>query len=507
MAKKIANKLYYCFYFVFTLAFSWLLLNVVFANRHFSYNPIWVLLLAVLWGAAVYGLNKAADKASFFLQKREKLCLCVALAALAVTELFFYYESATYPVQDFERVYTGAYNYTIAGIIEDPYLDYFYKFPNNLPITVALQFVFRVVYKLGITNFLVVGAILNFACYAATYFFVYLCCRELLGVQWGFLALGVLYLCVPLHCYISVFYTDTTTMLFAPLALYLYIKAVKCEKTLMRLATFAAFGIALGFGIQIKYSVVIVVVAIFIDMLINRRFKMLGLAAACAFGGFMLWGAVFSSFIYGHILDKNIAPDKATPMISWVMMGLNGDGTHNAPDNYIIWDKPTKEEKSNEAKRVLVARLQEYGPLEYIKFLNQKGVRSFGSGNFNAGSIVAGAPFRQTFMVECYTPGGQYYNIAEHIFEGYHVMLLSFVIIGSAIALKRRKYKCAVPILSIFGLYLFLLIWEAGQRYLLNYMGMFVIAAVFGVYNYVHAHCHCTSAFDTPIKSPREGTI
>ncbi|MEG0485238.1 MAG: hypothetical protein RR576_07305, partial [Oscillospiraceae bacterium] len=77
MAKKIANKLYYCFYFVFTLAFSWLLLNVVFANGHFSYNPIWVSLLAVLWGAAVYGLYKAADKASAFLQKREKLCLCV----------------------------------------------------------------------------------------------------------------------------------------------------------------------------------------------------------------------------------------------------------------------------------------------------------------------------------------------------------------------------------------------------------------------------------------------
>ena len=38
-----------------------------------------------------------------------------------------------------------------------------------------------------------------------------------------------------------------------------------------------------------------------------------------------------------------------------------------------------------------------------------------------------------------------------------------------------------MPHLSFFGLYLFLLLWEARQRYLINYMGMFTLSAAFGL--------------------------
>ena len=59
------------------------------------------------------------------------------------------------------RVKSPEFPNTIAGVIEDPYLDYFYKYPNNMPLTILLQFLFRAVYRVtGWTNLFVLGALL-----------------------------------------------------------------------------------------------------------------------------------------------------------------------------------------------------------------------------------------------------------------------------------------------------------------------------------------------------------
>ena len=51
----------------------------------------------------------------------------------------------------------------------------------------------------------------------------------------------------------------------------------------------------------------------------------------------------------------------------------------------------------------------------------------------------------------------------------------------AVLALRRRDGRCFVPHLSYFGLYLFMLLWEAGQRYQINYLGIYLICAAFGL--------------------------
>ena len=482
MLAKPAEKLLRCFYIVFIAAFTWLFINVVFFNTHFAYQAPWVILCAGVWLLVFFALCASAEKAKAFLCAREKRCLVAAFLLLLLYALLFYVQVGAYPARDWYNVYTGAYNYTIAGIIEDPFLDYFYKFPNNMPITIVLQFLFRVFYKFGVTNFLAVGALFNVFCIGLTYLFVYLCCRELLGVPWAFLSLAVLALCVPLHCYISVFYTDTTTMLFAPLAFYLYLKAQKAQKSALRYGLIVFGGMLLGFGMALKYSVVITAVALAIDMLLHKRFRLMLAALASTAAGFLLWSMLFNSFMYAHILDKNLAEDRATPLLSWVMMGLGGDGAHNPEDNYLVWNEESKADKQAVTLRTLRQRLNDFGPFGYLQFLNAKGVRSFGSGTLGAEGMPADSPMRQTFLVECISPAGRFFSAASHVFQGYHVLLFSLIVAGAALALKRRDYRFTVPLVSIFGLYLFLLLWEAGHRYLVNYMGVFVTAAVFGLF-------------------------
>ncbi len=469
------------FYLVFVLAMGWLLFNVVFLNPWFDYSPLIALPLAAVWLAAFFGLWKLAGRLQGYWSAHEKRCLLGFFLLLSAVQLLFYWQAGSWPNCDLERVYTGAYNYTITGIIEDPYLDYFYKYPNNMPLTILLQFFFRVFYRLtGSTGFLWIGIAYNVVCIDLAYLFLYLCGRELGGVRLGSAAMGLLLLCVPLHCYITTFYTDTTTMLYPPLALWLWIQMHKAKSRRVWLAALAALAVAVGFGMKQKYSVVIVLIAIVIDGLLRAPKAALAVAAS-TLAAFLLWSSLFDGFMYAHILDREKAKDAATPFLSWIMMSLKGDGTHNPEDNYLIWYWPTAEERKWQAKEEIKRRLQEYGPIGYLQFLNRKGVRSFGSGDLDVQTNPALSPMRDTFIVQCTWERGRYWDEFRYVAQGYHIALFSLLIAGAAAAARRRDWRCFVPHLSFFGLYLFLLLWEARQRYLINYMGMFTLSAAFGL--------------------------
>ena len=479
--KKLSDRLTGVFYVLFLALFGWLFFNVVFLNPWFDYKPWLALPLAALWLAAFAGVFALAGRLAQFWAGHEKRCLLAFLLLLCAVQLFFYWQTAGYPTRDFERVYTGAYNYTIAGFIEDPYLDYFYKYPNNMPLMILLQFLFRAIYRVtGLTNFLVWGALFNAFCLDLGYLFVYLCAKKLGGVRAGVTALAVLGLCIPLQCYISIFYTDAVTLWFAPFALWFWLCLRGQTSRKKWLLQAAVFGLVVGFGMKIKYSVVIALVAILIDGVLRRPRRAAAVGAA-ALAGFLLWNSVFDGFMYAHILDRAKARDAATPFLSWVMMALKGDGTHNADDNYVIWYWPTKEQKEWQARTEIRRRLAEYGPVGYLEFLNRKGVRSFGTGDLNVMNMAADSPMRQTFLVEGISENGRWYDQFRYLTQGYHLAVFALTLAGAALALRRRDWSGFVPHLTMFGLYLFLLVWEAGQRYLLNYMGIFVLCAVFGL--------------------------
>lgn len=109
--------------------------------------------------------------------------------------------------------------------------------------------------------------------------------------------------------------------------------------------------------------------------------------------------------------------------------------------------------------------------------MNQKAIRSYGSGNMDYPHTVADSPMRQTFLVECVSEGGRYFTVFDTITQGYHVALFAFIIAGAAAMAKKKEYRVLVPYIATMGHLLFLLLWEAGQRYLLHYYGIYILAA------------------------------
>jgi len=124
--------------------------------------------------------------------------------------------------------------------------------------------------------------------------------------------------------------------------------------------------------------------------------------------------------------------------------------------------------------------LSGYTPASFIAFLYQKALHSVGSGNLNYPNTVADSPVRQTFLVECVSANGRHFAVFDHITQGWHVALFVLMIAGAVRQARRGGLEPFVPYLAVFGLFLFLLRWESGQRYLLNYMGMFILAATLG---------------------------
>lgn len=484
---RISGTLKRVFFIVFAVVFAILFVQVVFANPHFEYNIPLTLLFAVLWGALFFGLYMLLVRSRFgcLLEKREKLFLLLFFVFQIFTQLFFFSQTAGYASFDVEKVHYGALNFTVNGFIEDPYLDYFYKYPHNMPLVILLQFVYRLFYRFGLPmeNFLYLGMAVNAVCMLLAFLFTYLCARHLFGVRYGFLAFAVLYLCIPLQSYVSVFYTDTLTLLFAPFAFYCYLRMRDAKTRKGRILAAIAMGAGLAFGAKLKYSVVIVLIAILATLLLNGKWKQLLASLGVFLVCFSLLTMGFNRYMYAHFLDESLAADKATPFASWIMMSLTGDGSHNAYDNDRVWYYETAEEKQQEAIQVIKERLASRNLWQHIQFYNQKSLRSFGSGNLDAVRWVVDAPIRDTTLARLMTPGYPGNKELDTFFQGYHVMLFSLIIAGAIIAARKKDCSMFMPYLAIFGLYLFLLLWEASQRYLLSFYGLFVLAAVFALFH------------------------
>ncbi len=433
----------------------------------------------LVWCAVFLIIYKILNKYSATIENKTNKLLILFFILLTCTQIIVYYFAAGYPTIDFEKVFTGAYNYTITGEILDPYLDYFYKFPNNMPITIIYQFIFRVFHKLGVTNFFMLGAVLNGICIQLAYLFVFLSVKELSNPKNAFLAIIILYFCMPLQTYISVFYTDTTTMLYPVAAIYFYLLICKQKNSkTQNLILALLLGAFVAVGTLIKNSVILALIAILIVLFLNLQLKKACACLASFIVIFALVSGASNAFMYNNILDKTVAEDKATPFIAWIAMGLKGDGAHNADDNHYVWAFETKEEKVDASKQLLIQRLQEKGPINYLNFLNKKAVRSFGSGNFNAQYIVANALMKDNFAVDIIYPDGKYFEIYDTIAQAYHVLIMVFLIIGAILSKLLKDYRFLVFQVSTFGLLLFLLLWEAGTRYLLNYYPVLIVSGI-----------------------------
>lgn len=489
MSRDVVSKqLRRAFYLLFLLLIGNLMVQTIFRNPYFSFTAVGSIGAALLWGAVLWGLAVLLRRWEPMLVQYQNRLLCGFLLLTIATQFAFYSFAACWPVRDLEYIHNAAYEYAVTGQIVGLSQDYLYKFPNNLPVVGLLQLIWRIVYRIfgeGFTQWHSVAILLNAAAILLGYLFLFLLAEQLLGTRWGFWCWLVLYGCLPLQFLLTYYYTDTLTLPFAPMALYAWLR-LRQEKRPSRKIGFAILGgLALGIGTTLKATVAIVLIAILIDALLQwdwRNIAALLLTTVCSLA---LCSFAVNQFAYGNgrVLDRAVAPDRATPYTNWIAMGMMGDGSYTPDTNLAVWQKETKAEKEAFSREILQQRYQEeFGSFgKYLLFLNRKGVRSFGCGDLETPQTV-GVHFRKEggLAEKLVYEQGAWHKAYEYIAQGWHLAVFGFMLLAAGLSLRKGDRKAFIPLLAVFGLYLFLLIWEASQRYLTNWLTLFVLAAACG---------------------------
>ncbi|MGD6776393.1 hypothetical protein [Sutcliffiella horikoshii] len=429
-----------------------------------KYFEIMTLVVAMLLIGALIGLRK---NITGLLEKIPisvwvvGLLGCSLILQLIVVKLF-----AVKPSWDFGALVNGAKLYLETGEV----FDYFSIYPNNI----FLFCIFLVIGKV-FTPDLIVFILFNVFIIIASQYLIFLIASKAAGKSVGMISLAVSVLFFPYIFFAPVVYTDTISLIFLLLPLYLMLDKNGELKTDMPSILLAAFIFSLG--MLLKGSLIIFIIAFSITLfLYMKRWK----KAYIFLPFFMLFlvKTVFNTAIYQFdILDKEQLAKTSFPVSHWLVMAQNSErvGKYSADD--VEWTKQLltiypREEVSEIHFEELQHRLQEKRLLGNLGFNLEKITHTWTDGTYYSLNKIKRNPIEPTNITSLldYKSGDVLQGFArvQHLilFIG---LLLVFLLV------KDRKAFVTFCMLSIIGYFFFFLLWETRSRYLVSVTPLIIL--------------------------------
>jgi len=230
----------------------------------------------------------------------------------------------------------------------------------------------------------------------------------------------------------------------------------------------------------------ITLVAVLIDYIIKDegkwRERLINVGAAVITAVIVL--GLFHGYM-GKQLDAELVDRRRIPTAHWVMMGLKGEGAYDPGDYEFTKALPDLATRKRETAKVAVERIREHGLSGMYRLVRAKSIKNFGDGNYGTANFLGTEPVFKTRMHDYVLTGGKYYPLYTHISTATMCAFYIIGIFGAAFAFKRRLVS-VVPLLSLFGLFVFLAFWESGARLALNFFPMLVLGVVVTLINLKH---------------------
>lgn len=410
-----------------------------------------------------------------------RLTLCV-LAGLALLQLAAAYFLAVEPSWDFGGVYLSAYEYVTRGKVIT-HENYFARFPNNTGLLLWEIACFKVLKFLGVTApffYGVAGILMNLFVIDVSILFTVLFCRRTWGNARAVLVLALCVLFTPYILYSPIFYTDSMSLLFITLPLYLFSLYLGQERKGPRLVLAVSIGLLLAFGTKVKGSVAILLVALLLYAFFNfglKRAACLALALAIPFAGFSV---LFDRQVRRMgIIREEQASVFQFPTEYWFYMGLKSPGGFNQEDFDYIYSLEDTEARKEAAREGIAQRLSDYGPLGLLDHLTKKAAFTFSDGTYFIGVQLMRKPVRTTALSPWFLAGTKDFQPYQAAADAYHILILLLLLLGLALELRAKRGFGLTTLLyvTLFGVFLFLMMWETRSRYLLNFTPLMLILA------------------------------
>ncbi|MCL2858818.1 MAG: glycosyltransferase family 39 protein, partial [Streptococcaceae bacterium] len=299
---------------------------------------------------------------------------------------------------------------------------------------------------------------------------------------------------VPFYIYGAEFYTDTASIPFVMLGLLFMIYAVKSETRTKSILWWVLASITVFTGFAIKPTVVFPMIALFVFLIINKKWRkvvlFLPISAILFFG---VQTGVKAIIAQDPAFTAQANKRYNLPMMHWITMSMSPINQYGGFNPQILEYSLSFSDKASKAeadKALLIKNLKEMGPLGIGKQLWRKISYTWVNGDMSDFFYTYRHSNPFVFRYFDWTA----FNSNEGNITGWLLVKGAQILYWMAIAPlmfwqlgkhvfrpKNWKSDWFIPALSMFGLTVFLLIWEANSRYLYNFSPIILMLASKGL--------------------------
>ena len=483
--EKIKNWIVKIFFVVLFLIFVTILLCNLFYNKTIVNE---ITFIRVLLGIIIYGCLVFLFYFLYKKIKNKKHFTIVYFILFFIFQCFFSYVFEVIPSWDYGIVFTAAKNSIIGS---KNMLDswYFYMYPNNIGLGLFYKIIFSIFKLLRLNSgaYLDGLVVVNILAIDISIVFMYKTLKTCIDKDISMFLLMCTMIITPFVTYCPIAYSDTVSMPFIISSLYYFvlyfIKGEESKKNIV------LSSLLLGIGSCIKFSSAILLVAYIIYIIfINKDIlkKILYIVVICLLFFTMYFPIRFSEYVY---LKPDVLEKKKMPITHWIMMGLHEDdisvgGFYEEDAKYTLSFENGKEKREKNVE-MIKRRLHNYSSNnDLLGFYLRKLTYVWGDGTFYARNKLWLRTIRD-YSFKKYIIGSHYRTVTYRLYAQSQWMIVLFF---TAIALLFNKYLkddqrklLFINSITITGVIIFFLLWEARSRYLINFLPIILINCSLGV--------------------------
>lgn len=428
-----------------------------------------------------------AEKYHYFFEKYLKILLFFYLLFTFILQIIFGNQVRYTPMWDLGSVYNGAISWIEQGNI-DNYADYFYYFPNNLGLMLLFKGYFTIIHAIFGTriDYFMTAIVLGSVAVTVFRFSVIWISKKLFGNEYAVTAMVLLLLCIPLYFAAAVFYTDIMSLAAPALFYLLYLYSKDANSFKKKVLWYVLMALIAACGMEIKFTVAIIVIAVGIEIFLVYGLKQFLLMASI---NLIVISSVFTAanyIIYSNLLTREQAEIQNTPYLHWIMMGAQGNGSYN-PADYDFTRSFTDIEERNEAlKAEIINRYRELGISGTLELWKEKTIKCFGDGTYALSDFLDDEPVEESIWHKWILYSSENYNDYQTLCLGVFITIMFLMFLGVVSNLMGKNILTAEMSalwIAFFGVWLFLMFWETSARYFTNHLSVMLLAALYGLSN------------------------
>ena len=186
-------------------------------------------------------------------------------------------------------------------------------------------------------------------------------------------------------------------------------------------------------------------------------------------GGYRVWQRTF--------LDFSVEDAVGLPIELWFAYGSGGDGNYNDEVCQTAKSLATMDQRRQMLRQYIAGQYSSRTPVGQADFMTRKAVITWGNGLYDAQEFLA-TPLKVSWTHRFILEGQPGYMPMVYYCQTYLYFVMVLVLLGALGAVRRSAPgPLTLARVSVFGLMLFLSLWETKARYAFQFTPLLLLLA------------------------------